>query len=116
MTTNTNTTHEWIITTSLAGAYLAEGEPEAFEATTDEALSALLDEAAFQLDATYDDSDSDGDEDEVLQSDLAYVESLRGFEGRGDLLFTLERDNEVSIKLESFASGFGGVVTLTHAE
>lgn len=97
--------HAWIITTHMPG-YLPNGDSaEPFDATLDDAIAALVDEAEYQLDEW-------DDEDEVLASDYALVQSYRGMEGRGDLRFTLERTGEASIYLESYANWFGGIVTL----
>ena len=105
-TTTEATLHTWTITTHMPG-YLPEGDGvEPFDATADDAITALLDEAEFQVgEIDY--------EDEIVTSDLALIDSYRVGDGRGDLLFLLDRDGEVSIRLESYANGFGGYVSLT---
>jgi hypothetical protein len=92
----------YVIHTALAGLYLPS-ESEPFEATTDEAITALLDELDFQL-------GDDADDDDY--GDRAFVESLRGVEGRGDILLKLEQHGECIITLESMHNGFGAYVTL----
>jgi len=93
----------YVIHTALAGLYLPS-ESEPFEATQEEAVSALLDELDFQLGDDVEDDDDYGDR--------AFVESLRGVEGRGDILLKLEQYGECMIPLESMHNGFGAYVTL----
>lgn len=94
----------YVIHTALAGLYLPS-ESEPFEVDSpEEAVSALLDELDFQLGDESDDDDDYGDR--------AFVESLRGVEGRGDLLYKLATYGEVIVTLESMHNGFGSYVTL----
>jgi hypothetical protein len=99
---------QFIITTEMAGGYLPDGDtpPEPFDATIDDAIGALLDEAEFQL-------GDDWDEDAIEASDLAFIQSLRGHEGHGDLLATFIQNRTVGVGIESYANGFGGTVRLT---
>lgn len=85
--------------------HLPDEVPEPFEATEDQAIDALLSEAIDQL-------DEDGEDDEVVASDRAFVQSFNTFDGRADLVFVLRMAGEVGIRLESYANSFGGVVTL----
>lgn len=109
MNNNTKETavHAWTITTAMPG-YLPEGDgAEPFEATADDAITALLDEADFQV------GDEGIDDDEIVASDRALIEQYRRGEGRGDLLFLLNRDGEVGIRIESYANWFGATVLLS---
>lgn len=99
----------WTITTHMPG-YLPENIDEPFEATDEEALDALLDEADFQLDGIGDYDDAD--ENEAWTSDVALFESYRRGEGRADLLAMLRDERSLSLRMESYANGFGGYVTL----
>jgi len=99
--------YPFIITLALPGC-LPEGDlVEPFTATLDDAVTALLDEADQVLDR----DDCDGGE--AWSGDLALVESYRGAEGRGDLIWVLAEHGEVSIPLESYANDFGAHLTLT---
>lgn len=99
------------IHTAMAGMFLPEGDtaPEVFEATPEMTIAMLLDEAEEQL------GDEPDWDDEVLASDRAFVESLRGAEGRGDLLHALSTSGSVAVGLESWSNGFGGIVMLYEA-
>lgn len=102
-------TTTYIVSSALAGLYLPN-ECEPFEATLDEAISAFLDEADFQIGDEADEDDHD------VAMDRAFVESLRGHEGRGDIAHNLNTYGQASIMLESPANGFGWTVTLAKAE
>jgi hypothetical protein len=103
--------NKYIVTVNMPG-YSPEGDSvESFEALPTAAIDALLDEAFHALDA---ECCEDFDPAECMTcSDRAYIDTLRGSEGRADLLFTLEQHREVSIRIESFANSYGGIVTLT---
>lgn len=103
---------QYILTTEMSGGFMPEGDSvEAFEATPTDAVDALLDEA----DQAVGDCEC-GDPDCTTFSDLALIESLRGAEGRGDLLANLNRYGMVAIGIESYANDFGGLVRLTAME
>lgn len=108
------TTQCFVITTALAGCFLPN-DAEPFEATTDEAIAAFLDEAIEYLDDATD-LDDEFDEDSLVASDRAFVESLRGHEGRGDIAHNLTTHGVVSIMLQSPHNEFGASITLAVAE
>jgi hypothetical protein len=107
----TITQQDWNLMTSMPGC-LPEGDAVQpyINATPDEALDALLDEAAFQCEHDMTDECLDG---ECLScSDEALIAQYRRGEGRADALFLLGRDHGFSIWLESYANGFGATVEL----
>jgi hypothetical protein len=99
----------YTIATNMPG-YLSESDAEPFDASPDEAIEALLDEAEVQLGDPDDEADPMGDE--LYNGDTAVIELSRGSEGRGDLLFNLETFKVASIWLDSYANGFGAWVVL----